>query len=84
MRFFTLLMPAGLKVIFEREFLSPGAAKMNNGYISLKDLVLPGELRSVLAALENSPEMTDTLLFSLIQLMNQPDKVVHKYFYFCT
>lgn len=52
-----------------------GAAKAANGYVSLKDLVLPGELRDLLEALDHAPEMTDTLLYSLIQLMDQPQKV---------
>lgn len=56
-------------------YCASGAARDNDGEMSLANLVLPGELRKALEALESSPEMTDTLLYSLIQLLNNPAKV---------
>lgn len=60
-------------------FCSADGARDNGGSISLADFVLPGELRKAIEALDSSPEMTDTLLYSLIQLMNEPGKVSIKY-----
>jgi hypothetical protein len=50
-------------------------AEQNGGYVKLTDLVLPGQLNDLLQALEQAPELTDTLLYSIIQLMDQPEKV---------